>query len=86
MLRLTLVIIDLGVVGNFISLRYRDCFKIKSEEKPQLTPIIGLNRERLGLGIIYKSRYLLIVIRNYFEIINFDITNLGEYNIVLSVL
>ena len=41
-------------------------------------PIIGLNGESLGLGITYESGPLPIVIRDYFEVINFDITGLGE--------
>jgi hypothetical protein len=52
----------------------------------RLILIIGLNGESLGLGIIYKSKLLLIVIRDYFEIINFDVISLGDYNIVLGVL
>jgi hypothetical protein len=86
MLRLTIIIIDLGAAGNFISLRYRDRYLISGIKKPYLTLIIGLNGESLGLGITHKSGPLLMVIRNYFEIINFDITNLGEYNIVLGIL
>jgi hypothetical protein len=86
MLRLTLVIVDSGASGNFISLYYRDRYSISGIKKAQPILIIGLNRERLGPGIIYKSRPLLMVIGNHFEIINFDVTNLGEYNVVLSVL
>jgi hypothetical protein len=55
-------------------------------EKLRPIPIIRLNGESLGLGITHESRLLLIVIRDYFEIINFNITNLGEYDIVLGVL
>jgi hypothetical protein len=80
------VIIDLGVVENFISLRYRDRYSISGTKKPRLILIISLNRESLGLGIIHESRLLLIVIRNYFKIINFDITSLGEYDVVLGIL
>ena len=36
--------------------------------------------------LIYKSSLLLIVIGDYFKIINFDITNLDKYNILLGVL
>jgi hypothetical protein len=86
MLRLTLVIVDLGASGNFISPYYRNRYSISGIKKVQPTLIIGLNRERLGPGITYKSRPLLIVIRNYFEIINFNVINLGEYDIVLSIL
>ena len=80
------MIINSGVAGNFISLRYKTYYKIKGIEKPRPIPIIGLNGESLGLGITYKSRPLLIVIGDYFEVINFDIIGLGEYNIVLRVL
>jgi hypothetical protein len=86
MLRPTLVIIDSGASGNFISLHYRNRYSISGIKKAQPTPIIGLNGERLGLGITHESGPLLMVIRNHFEMINFDVTNLGEYDIVLSVL
>jgi hypothetical protein len=78
--------IDLGAAGNFMSLRYRDRYSISGIKKPYPTLIIGLNGESLGLGITHESGPLLIVIRNYFEIINFDITNLGEYDVVLGIL
>jgi hypothetical protein len=78
--------IDSGAAENFISPRYRDRYSISGIEKPYPTLIIGLNGESLGLGIIHKSGPLLIVIGNYFEIINFDITNLGEYDVVLGIL
>jgi hypothetical protein len=48
-------------------------------------PIIRLNRESLRLGITHESGLLLIVIRDYFEVINFNITPLGEYDIILGV-
>jgi hypothetical protein len=54
-------------------------------EKLRPTPIIGLNGESLGLGITHESGPLLIVIGDYFEVINFDITSLGEYDVVLGV-
>ena len=86
MLRLTIVIIDLGAVGNFISLRYRERYSISRTKKPRPTPIIGLNGESLGPGITHESGPLPIVIGDHFEIINFDITNLGKYDVVLGVL
>jgi hypothetical protein len=55
-------------------------------EKPRPILIIGLNGESLGLGITHESGLLLIVIRDHFEIINFDVISLGDYNIVLGVL
>jgi hypothetical protein len=54
-------------------------------EKLRLIPIIRLNGESLGLGITQESGPLLIVIRDYFEVINLNIINLGEYDIVLRV-
>ena len=80
------MIVNLEAAGNFISLRCRDRYKLKSVKKPRTTPIIGLNGESLGLGITYKSGPLLIVIGDYFEVINFNIIGLREYNIVLRVL
>jgi hypothetical protein len=78
--------IDLGAAGNFISLRYRNRYSILGVKKARLTPIISLNGESLGSEITHESGSLLMVIGNHFEIINFDITNLGEYNVVLGIL
>lgn len=80
------MIVNLSATRNFISPRYRDRYKIKGVKKPRTTLIISLNGESLGLGITHESGPLLIVIGNYFEIINFNITSLGEYNVVLRVL
>ena len=80
------MIVNSGAAGNFISPRCRDRYKLEGVKKPRTTPIIGLNEESLGLGITYKSGPLLIVIRDYFEVINFNIIGLGEYDIVLRVL
>ena len=80
------MIVNLGAAGNFISLRYRDRYKLEGVKKLRTILIISLNGESLGLGITYESGSLLIVIRDYFEVINFDIIGLREYNIVLRVL
>lgn len=80
------MIIDSGAARNFISPRYRNRYLITGVVKERPQPITGLNREKLGPGIIYESGPLPIVIGDHFEIINFDIINLGEYNIVLGVL
>jgi hypothetical protein len=78
--------INSGAAGNFISLQYKHHYKIQGVEKPRPTPIIRLNGESLGPGITHESGPLLIVIGDHFEVINFDITNLGEYDMVLGVL
>jgi hypothetical protein len=85
MLRLTTVIINLGVASNFISLAYRNRYKIQGIVKLKTIPIIGLNGESLRLGITHESGLLLIVIGDYFEVINFNITPLEEYDIILGV-
>ena len=85
MLRPTRVIVDLGAAGNFMSPRYRTRYSIKGQEKPRPQPIIGLNGESLGPGITHKSGPLPMAIGDHFEIINFDIINLGEYDVVLGV-
>jgi hypothetical protein len=85
MLRLTTVMIDSGAAGNFMSPEYRNRYKIQGATKPKVVPIIGLNGESLGPRITHESGPLPIVIRDYFEIINFDVTLLGEYDIILGV-
>jgi transposase InsO family protein len=85
MLRPTLVMVDSGASGNFMSPQYRNRYSISGVKKAQPTPIIGLNGERLGPGITHESGPLPMVIGNHFEMINFDVTNLGEYDVVLGV-
>ena len=85
MLRPTLVMIDSGAAGNFMSPRYRNRYSITGVAKERPQPIVGLNGERLGPGITHESGPLPMVIGDHFEIINFDITNLGEYDVVLGV-
>lgn len=77
--------IDSGASGNFMSPRYCQQNNMQRQEKKKVSPIIGLNGERLGPGITHESGNLPMVIGNHFETINFDITNLGEYDIVLGV-
>ena len=85
MLRSTTVMIDSGAAGNFMDPRYKNRYQIKGQEKPQVVPIIGLNGESLGPGITHESGPLPMVIGDHFEIINFDVTPLGQYDIVLGV-
>jgi len=85
MFRPTLVMVDSGAAGNFMSPRCRDRYKLEGVKKPRTTPIIGLNGESLGPGITHESGPLLMVIGDHFEVINFDITGLGEYDVVLGV-
>lgn len=77
--------IDSGTSGNFMSLLYYQRNNMQKQEKQKVSPIIGLNGERLRPGITYESRNLPMVVGNHFKTINFDITNLKEYNIVLGV-
>jgi hypothetical protein len=83
--RPTKVMLDSGAAGNFMSPRYRHQYKIQGVEKLRPTPIIGLNGESLGPGITHESGPLPMVIGDHFEVINFDITSLGEYDVVLGV-
>jgi transposase InsO family protein len=79
------VMVDSGASGNFMSPQYKQQRKIQGVEKPQPTPITGLNGESLGPGITHESGTLPMVIGDHFETINFDITPLGGYDVVLGV-
>lgn len=81
----TQVMIDSGASGNFISPRYCQQNNVEKKEKKNVSPIIGLNGERLGPGITHETGRLPMIVGNHFETINFDITNLGEYDVVIGI-
>jgi hypothetical protein len=80
------VIINSGVIGNFINLVFIKKLGILGKIKAVSKLIIGLNRENLGtLLIITKLGPVLIVILGYLKYLNFDIILIGQYNVVLGI-
>jgi hypothetical protein len=80
------VIVNLGVIGNYINLGFMKKLGLLGKVKVVPKLIIGLNRENLGtLLIITKSGTILIVVLGYIEYLNFDIILTGWYDVVLGI-
>ena len=80
------MIINLGVIGNFINPAFIRKLGILGKIKAVSKPIAGLNRENLGtLLIITESGPVLIVILGHIKYLNFNIMLIGQYNVVLGI-
>jgi hypothetical protein len=79
------VMIDSGAAGNFMDPRYVSTGRVPTVRKDQVTPLVGLNGEKLSKGITHHTEWIDMVIGNHMESICFDITDLGGYEVVLGV-
>ncbi|KAJ5919015.1 Retrotransposon polyprotein [Penicillium verhagenii] len=79
------VLIDSGACGNFMDPRCAHRLQVQLHQKTRATPITGLNGESLGPGMTHESGPLPMIIGNHLESIEFDITNLGGYDVVLGM-
>jgi len=80
------IMIDSEAAGNFIDPNFVSTNRVPTIQKKYITPIVGLNGERLNAEIIYYIQWIDIIIGNHLEPIYFDITELGGYNMVLGIL
>ena len=55
----------------------------KTKKEP--IPITRLNRELFEEKLNQETGELIIIINNYKKLINFDITKLGKYKVVLGI-
>jgi hypothetical protein len=83
--QLTKAIIDSGATGNFMSLECKEKLRIPGQIKTEPVPITGLNGELFKEKLDQETGDLTIDINNYEEIINFNMTKLGKYKIVLGI-
>jgi hypothetical protein len=77
------VLLDSGATGNFMDPNFQEKIGIsgKPKEKPML--IRGLNGKEMETVLEIESGPLPMTMQNHMESINFDVTPLGEYDIVL---
>ena len=80
------VMIDLGTTGNYINPIFKEQLKILGIKKAMPEPISGLNSENLGGHLIDKLGFVPMAVMGHLESINFDVTPLGQYNVVLGIL
>ena len=77
--------VDSEAIGNFMNPRFQQELGILGVEKPEAQPITGLSDRNLGSYIKTKSGYIHMAIIGHNEQINFDMTPLGQYDVVLGI-
>ena len=65
--------------------RFQQELGILGIEKPEAQPITGLNSENLGTHIKTESGYVHMAVLGHNKQINFDVTFLGQYDVVLGI-
>lgn len=79
------VLIDSGACGNFMDPACAERLRMPLRAKNRVVPITGLNGESLGPGITHETEPQPMIIGNHFEIICFDLSPLGGYEVVLGM-
>jgi hypothetical protein len=77
--------INLGVTRNFMSPEYKEKLRILGQIKTEPVPIMGLNGELFKEKLDQETGDLAIDINDHKEIINFNMTKLGKYKIMLRI-
>ena len=77
--------IDLGTTGNYMNPIFKKQLKILGIKKTILEPISGLNSEDLGGHLTDKSGFVPIAVIDHLESINFNVTPLEQYNVILGI-
>ena len=65
---------------------FQEQLKILGIKKAIPEPISGLNSENLGDYLTDKSGFVPMAVMDHLESINFNVTPLGQYDIVLGIL
>ena len=81
----TKVMIDSGATGNYMSPNFKARLGLLGIEKAQPEPISGLNGENLGSHLSEESGLVHMAVLGHKEQINFNVTPLGQYNVVLGI-
>jgi hypothetical protein len=77
--------INSGATGNFMSPEYKEKLRILGQIKTEPIPIMGLNRKLFKEKLDQETGDLAIDINDHEEMINFNVTKLGKYKIVLRI-
>ena len=81
----TRAMIDSGATGNFMSPECKERLRILGRTKKEPVPITGLNGELFEEKLNQETGELAITIDNHKEMMNFDVTKLGKYEVVLGI-
>lgn len=82
----TIAMIDSGATGNFMSPRCQEELKILGREKPEVIPMTGIDGKPLGgKGLTTETGWIPMVVGDHFEMINFDVTELGQHSVILGI-
>ena len=79
------VMIDSGTIGNYMNPIFKKQLKILGIKKATPEPISGLNSEDLGGHLMDESGFVPMAVMSHLESINFDVTPLGQYDMVLGI-
>ena len=74
--------IDLDTTGNYMNPIFKKQLKILGIKKAMPESISGLNSENLGGYLTDKSGFVPMAVMGHLESINFNVTPLGQYNVV----
>jgi hypothetical protein len=77
--------INSGMTRNFILPECKEKLRILGQIKTEPVPIMGLNGELFEEKLDQETGDLTIDINDHEEMINFDVTKLGKYKIVLRI-
>jgi hypothetical protein len=78
-------LLDSGATGNFMDPCFQKKTRILGELKAKPTLIRGLSGKEMETILEIESGPLSMTIQDHTENINFDVTPLGEYDIVLGI-
>ena len=81
----TKVMIDSGATGNYMSPNFKTHLGLFRIKKTQPEPISELNSEDLGSHLSEESGLVHMAVLGHKEQINFNMTPLGQYNVVLGI-
>ena len=79
------VMIDSGATGNYMNPIFKEQLKILGIKKAAPEPISGLNSEDLGGHLTDKLGFVPMAVMGHLESINFNMTPLGQYNMILGI-
>ena len=77
--------VDSGATGNYMNPRFQQQLGILGVEKAQSEPISGLNDKSLGGHLTVKSDFVSMAVMNHKEWINFNVTSLRQYDVMLGI-
>ena len=79
------VMIDSGATENYMNPRFQQQLGILGVEKAQPEPISGLNGESLEGHLTVESGFVSMAVMGHREQINFDVTSLEQYDMMLGI-